>query len=161
MTTLKVIAKMRGLSQSDLAKMAGLSRQAVSLWFKKTKNQRQVEINLQTKHLQKLSQSLHIRIDDLMNVLPCLDDLSYMESCQTSLLWDHLYPSVEDFVISLVRHEPRAMGRLVEIFGLFQAEKLIGNSVWKNFHKYKKHIHPIRRKECEHLWNLQKNLNLN
>lgn len=159
--TLKIILKTRGICQSDLAKMAGISRQAVSLWFKSKDDRDHTEINVHSKHLQRLSHALHINVDDLLQPLPCLSDTQSMESFRTSLLWDYLYPSVEDFVIALVHRQPRAVGRLVQVCGFFQAEKLMGHTVWKDFPKYKKFIHPVRRKECEQLWHLQKSLNLN
>lgn len=157
--TLKIIAKIRQLSQSDLAKMAGVSRQAVSLWFKNSSAQNP-RINLQARHLENLCHLLKVKMDDLVEPLPCLNNMEYTKTLETTLLWDNLYPGIDDFIISLLRGEPRAIARLVQVWGLFQASNMLGNVVWKNFSRYKKHILPVRRKECEQLWNLQKNLNL-
>ena len=54
--TISVIAGSRAISQSDLARMAGISRQAVSRWFK----QGGPEIEVRASHLQKLSQALGV-----------------------------------------------------------------------------------------------------
>ena len=153
MRTLRVICKLKHLSQSDIARMAGVSRQATSLWFKES-----TTISVQSTHLQKLSYALHIKIDDLMNPLPLIEDKEYVSSLKASLLWDRLYPDFEDFIIALVQKNARATARLVEVYGLFQASTLVGNVVWKNFQKYKKYLPPVRRKQCEQLWNLQQNL---
>ena len=121
MHTLRVICKLKHLSQSDIARMAGVSRQATSLWFKES-----TTMSIQSTHLQNLSHALHIKIDDLMNPLPLIEDKEYVSSLKASLLWDHLYPDFEDFIIALVQKNSRATARLVEIYGLFQASTLVG-----------------------------------
>ena len=146
---LQIILKLRGLSQSDLARMAQVSRQAASLWFKK-----EVNINIQSSHLSKLAKALNLKIDDLCDPLPLLEETSQKKELEVSLIWDHLYPSLQDFVIALVQKKPRALSRLVETYGLFQSEKIIGKMVWTKFHEYKKNLPPIKRKQCEQLWNL-------
>lgn len=154
--TLKVICKLKHLSQSDIARMAGVSRQATSLWFKEPDT-----VSIHSTHLYKLSCALQVKIDDLMSPLPLIEDKKYVSSLKASLLWDHLYPDFEDFVIALVFKKLRAVARLVEVYGLWEAGALVGNVVWKSFQKYKKYLPPVRRQQCEHLWNLQQNLNLN
>ena len=150
MHVLKILSKLRHLSQSDLAKMAHISKQAVSLWFQKEKD----FINIQSTHLQNLAEALKLNSHDLLKPLPCIKD-------EASLLWDHLYPSLEDFVIALVQHKPKALSRLVEVYGLFQSQNMMGKIIWTLFPKYKKYLPPIRRKQCEALWHLQQNQNLN
>lgn len=148
-TTLEVLCKLRGLSQADLSRMAGVSRQAVSLWFKS----KEPKLNVQSKHLENLSKALEIKIDSLLDPLPFLN-------LNTWLLWDRLYPSVEDFGVALVKGELRALARLVESYGLFKSANLMGKIIWKKFLNYKKFIPPVRRKQCETLCRILQNHNL-
>ncbi|MDH5721585.1 MAG: hypothetical protein OEZ13_13340 [Spirochaetia bacterium] len=57
--TLQVIMKIKDLNLSDISKLAGISRQAVSLWFKNGKSNN--NINIQSNHLQNLATRLGIR----------------------------------------------------------------------------------------------------
>jgi transcriptional regulator with XRE-family HTH domain len=154
--TLEIIAKLKHLSQADIAKKAGISRQAVSLWFKEKKK----IANVQSLHLQKLARELRLSVDDLLKPIPCLDNSEYARQLNATLLWDHLYPTIEDFAIALVENRPQALARLVEVYGLFSANALVGKVVWRRFPQYKKFLTPIRRKQCDHIWLLQRNLNL-
>ena len=151
--TLKVICKLRHLSQSEIAKMAQVSKQAVSLWFQTEKS----TLNIQSTHLYALSQALHIKVDDLLKPLPFTKNTSETLSLKTALLWDYLYPSLEDFVIALVQKKTKALSRLIEVYGLFQGEAMLGKSVWALFPRYKKYLPPVRRKQCEALWHLKQN----
>lgn len=153
---LEIIVKLRGLSQADIAKKAGVSRQAVSLWFKEKKN----TINMQSRHLQKLAQELCLPVDDLLKPLPSLEDREYAGRLKATLLWDRLYPTIEDFAVALVELRPQALARLVEVYGLFASNALVGSVIWKGFPKYKKFLPPVRRKQCDQIWLLQQNLNL-
>ena len=155
--TLKVISKLRHLSQSEIAKMAHVSKQAVSLWFQKDKE----TINIQSTHLHALAHALHLKGDDLLTPLPLSQDTSDVLSLKTSLLWDRLYPTLADFVIALIQYKPRALSRLVEAYGLFQSKNMLGKSIWTLFPKYKKYLSPVRRKQCEALWRLEQNQALN
>ena len=149
--TLSIIATLRGLNQSDLAALAGVSRQAVSLWAK------QSIINLRLKNLQQLAKGLGVSLDDLVQPLPVLNDPKATETLQTGLLWDHLFPSLESFVVALVKGDLRALARLVQVYGLYGGAKTMGPAVWKKFPQYKNLIHPARREQCEKLWMLHEN----
>ena len=155
---LKSLLEFRGLSQSDLARMAGVSRQAVSFWFQKGRKSQ--PINLHSVNLQKLCDELNIRMESLLKPSPCVSDPKKRKDLETSFLWDRLFPGLEGFVVALVRGDHRALARLVQVYGLFQARAVVGSSIWKEFHRYKKHLHPVRREECERIWNLQENLGL-
>ena len=143
--TLEALLKARGLSRSELARRVGVTRQAVSLWFQ------QQDANLQGRHLVRLSEVLGVPVEDLVQPLPCFE-LDVHARLRATLLWDRLYPDLDDFAIALNASDPRALGRFVEVYGLFAAEKTLGRSVWKGFPHYKKHIHPARRRELETLW---------
>jgi transcriptional regulator with XRE-family HTH domain len=143
--TLEALLKARGLSRSELARRVGVTRQAVSLWF------RQDDANLQSRHLVRLSEVLGVPVEDLVQPLPCFEPDVHAR-LRATLLWDRLYPDLDDFAIALNASDPRALGRFAEVYGLFAAEKTLGRSVWTGFPNYKKHIHPARRRELETLW---------
>ena len=150
---LKILSILRGYSQSDLARMTGISRQAVSLWFKNQSTQ----ANIQSKHLEKLSSALEISLDELVKPLPALENEQNCQNLTTTLLWDKLYPSLESFFAAIINEEPRALARFVEVYGLYGASHNMGACVWKKFNDYKKYIHPIRRQQCEKIWNKEQN----
>lgn len=145
---LKMLCQLRGLGQSDLAKMAGVSRQAVSLWFQKG---RKGGVPVRSDHLVRLCRALEIGIDDLMAPLPDTSDL------EASLLWDRLYPDVLALMAAASDGEPRALARLVQVHGLLISARLFGRKVIGDFHRYKRYIHPTRRGQCEQVCKTIKN----
>ena len=153
---LNLLKIVRDLSNSDIAKAAGVSRQAVSLWFLNNK-----WINIQTNHLLNLSKAFSIRSDDLLFPIEVYQDKKYLNETKAALLWDKLYPSLEEFLFDAIKGKKRAIARFVQVYGMDEASKLFGKSVFMDFHKYKKYINPARRKECEKLWSIIKDQNLN
>jgi hypothetical protein len=75
-----------------------------------------------------------------------------MRTLEASLLWDHLYPDLDSFAFALGGGEPRALARLVQVYGLYAAESALGCVAWRAFPVYKRHIHPVRRRQLETLW---------
>ncbi len=143
--TLDALRKARNWTQSDLARQVGVSRQAVSLWF------RGEGANLQSRHLIRLSQVLGVTVEELVRPLPCFEPET-RERMRATLLWDRLFPDLDDFALALSAGDPRALGRFVEVDGVFAAEAVLGSSAWTEFPNYKRHIHPARRLELETLW---------
>jgi transcriptional regulator with XRE-family HTH domain len=143
--TLQGLLKARGLSQAELARRVGVTRQAVSLWL-----QREVA-NIQSRHLLCLSQVLRVPVEVLARPLPCFSPDTHAR-LRATLLWDRLYPDLDDFAVAVNRADPRAVARFVEVYGLFAAEKTIGRTVWKKFPAYKRYINRGRRRQCEILW---------
>lgn len=148
LSNIRLLCQLRGLTQSDLARKAGISRQAVSLWFSKG---REGGVPVRSDHLVRLCQALEIGIDDLMTPLPDTGDL------EASLLWDRLYPDVFALVAAASDGEPRALARLVQVYGLLVSSRLFGRQVLGSFHRYKRYIHPTRREQCEQVWKTIKN----
>ena len=157
--TLQTILDLKGLTHSDLARLAGVSRQAVSLWFQKAKGTGQA-INLHTKTHRRLAESLGMSMDDLSSPFPLYEQEEQIQKLESVLLWDRLYASLHRFVGAVIREQPQALARLVQVYGLFQAAKIAGRAVWKKFPKYKKHLEPVQRANWERVWILQKNLGL-
>lgn len=150
-STLQIIMKVRGLNQSDISKIAGISRQSVSLWFT-SKSDFQ---NIQILHLMKLSNTLHISMDELTKPMPLISDKSRRKALFAEFCWDYLYPDVDAFFVALTRHRYPALARMVQCRGMFESAHLLGNIIWKSFLKYCHYIHPARRKECHYIWTLQ------
>lgn len=135
--------------------MAGVTRQAVSHWFRSSPNS---EISIRTPHLKRISEGLRISAEDLLHPLPVLGDAQLTEQYEAALLWDRLYPGLGDFGVALVRGEWPALARLVQVYGLYQARKIAGPKVWDRFPDYKRHIRPVRREQLERVWQLHRNL---
>jgi transcriptional regulator with XRE-family HTH domain len=68
--TLKIIMEIRNLNQSEIAKIAGISRQSVSLWFSSDSEFQ----NIKVLHLLRLSMALKISMDDLVCPMPVLNN---------------------------------------------------------------------------------------
>lgn len=135
------------MSQSDLARAAQVSRQTVSHWF-----QQKGSINLYAKNLSALAKSLGVTAEVLSNPLPVLEEALERKKWETDLLWDKLYPDLESFIGALIRGQKQALARLVQVTGLYRAEKIAGKKVWDKFPEYKALIHPASRKLNEILW---------
>ena len=139
--TLQAYLKARGWSRSELARRVGVSRQAVSLWFQGGGTAR-----LRGDHLLGVGKALGVPVEDLARPLPVTDDGGTTDA---TLLWDSLYPDLLDFAIAAGRFEPKAVGRLVEVYGLYATARILGPSVWKKFEHFKRFIHPARRRQLE------------
>jgi transcriptional regulator with XRE-family HTH domain len=143
--TLESLLKARGFSRSELARRVGVSRQAVSLWFRGT------EANLHGRHLIRLSEVLGVPVEELSKPLPCFDPETHRR-LRAMLLWDGLFRDLDDFAVGLNAHDPSALGRFVQVYGLYAAEATLGPFVWDAFPDYKRFIHPARRRQLETLW---------
>jgi len=143
--TFRALTKARGLSLAELARQVGVTRQAVSLWC------RGERADPRGRHLVRIAEVLGVSVEDLVNPLPCFEPATRAR-LRATLLWDGLYPDLDDLAIALNASEPRALGRLVEVYGLFAAEKAIGPAVWTAFPEYERFVHPGRRGELRTLW---------
>lgn len=137
-----ILLALRRLNQSDLARAAGVSRQAVSRWSRG-------KAGLRARHLLNLCRSLGIRPEQLDLESPLLENDNEWQRTETLYCWDRLYPSLEEFVAALAREDPRALARVVQVDGIFAAEKIIGPKIWKLFPKLAPFVHPTRRRELE------------
>ncbi len=142
--TLTAILRAKGWSQTELARRIGVSRQAVSLWLRSDETAR-----VRGEHLLAVSRVLEVPVEELVRPLPALGDEG--EAVRVALLWDALYPDLIGFAIAVGRFEPKAVGRLVEVFGMYAAARILGASVWKRFDDFKRFLHPARRRQLETL----------
>jgi transcriptional regulator with XRE-family HTH domain len=151
--TLKMLMKIRSMNQSDIAKIAQVSRQSVSLWFASGSDFQ----NIQVLHLLRLSQALGISMDEFASPIPVFNDPDKCRSLSAEFLWDRLYPDLHAFFIALARRKYQAVARLAECRGLYESARVSGNIVWKEYPKYCRYIHPAKRKECDYIWKLHAN----
>jgi len=142
--SLQMLMRAQGVSQSEIARRIGVSRQAVSLWLKQPD-----QIHVTGKNLVLTARALGRPVERLIEPLP-LRDPQTREQLQARLLWDRIFVSLEDLAIAVARKEPRAIARLVEVHGLYAAAKLAGSAaVWRGFSRYKRVIPPVRRRQLE------------
>ncbi len=158
---LEIIKKLRGLNSSKIARMAGVSRQAVSLWSKEADRSGGYPFaNVRSATVVKLVESLGIGADRLLSSMKHQENKRYMRDFEIEFNWDKSFPSFTDFVVELLKGDLKALSRFVQTIGLFEASAILGKSIWKRFSLYKRFMHPKRREQCERIWKIQKDLNL-
>lgn len=148
-STLKALAQIKGLRQADVASMAGVSRQAANRWW----SSEEEDVNVFAGTQERLAKSFGVPMQTLSMELPVLSDEALRKKLETQLLWDRSFLNLEQFVRALATGNHEALARLTQVFGLFAAEKIAGQQVWKKFQQYKKKIHPGRRRTLEIIWN--------
>ncbi len=134
------------LKKAELARLAEVSRAAVTKWFRGVN--REGWVNVESRTLFQLASGLGVSAESLIK--PAANLAPY----QTEFLWDRLYPSMESFVQALIQNRPPALARLVQQIGFQDASRVVGKKVIPIFDRYKKFIHPLRRKQLEVLWPL-------
>lgn len=110
LSVLKAVMAKRGYSRADVARAAGVSRQAVSLWFAAGGDLR----NVRAATLMKLSASLAIDPAEFLKPLPGMADADAVRRLEAEFCWDRAYPDVYRFLAALADAEPRAVARLVD-----------------------------------------------
>ncbi len=158
--TLKVFMDIKKLNASQLAKATGLSRQAISKWFVSAKNSNKRFVNADWTSVLKIANALGVNPDKLAHDPFSKLTLQEKKRYETLLLWDHLYDTLENFIVALVKKNKRAIARYVQIFGILNAQKIWGKWIYSEFPNYAKYIHPARRKELELLCQNLKMMNL-
>src|SRR3989339_444514 len=146
--TVSAIAEAHSLNNSGIAVAAGVSRQAVSFWFKTADNG---VASVKTEHLLNLSRTLGISLDELAAPAPALDEAAAARQ-SAELLWDGLYPDLVAFAAAVCRWELRPVARLVEVHGLYSGARMAGPGVRERFPEYKGFIKPGRRNDLERGW---------
>jgi transcriptional regulator with XRE-family HTH domain len=149
LNTLQSLLKIRGWTPSQLAKEAGISRQVVSLWSSRARIQGFEDINVFSKNQKRVATALNVKPQTLDMALISEKN---KEDLKTELLWDHLYPNLETFSAAIVKGQPDAVARLVQVYGLVASARMVGKKIWKTFPLYKKKLHPAYRKEAEIIW---------
>ena len=87
---LKTVKAKRGYSQSDVAKAAGVSRQAVSLWFTSGDEFQNVHVA----NLLKLSAALDIEPAELLKPFAGIADPAVVRALTAEFCWDRAYADI-------------------------------------------------------------------
>ena len=96
---LKAVMAKRDHSQADIARAAGVSRQAVSLWFASDGDFQNVHVAT----LLKLSESLAIDPAELLKPLAGMEDPVAVRRLTTEFCWDRAYPDIYRFLSALAQ----------------------------------------------------------
>ncbi len=153
--TLYTLLELKQISAAQLANKAGISRKTLSAWKSKALKSNNPKINVYSHIQNQIETALKISPGILERSLIIHTDKKTNDSLTTQLLWDQLYFSIEIFILALLKGHPKAIARLVQVFGIYASYKLLGIVVWKKFPQYKAFIHPAYRKKTEVLWNLE------
>ena len=154
MSVLKAAMAKKGYRQSDVARAAAVSRQAVSLWFTGDGDFRNVHVA----NLLKLSAGLGISPAELLQPLPGLEGPADERRLYAEFCWDRLYPDIYRFLVALADAQPRAVARLVECRGIYEAAAVIGEQVWSEYRDFRHLLPPARRTVVDTVWKIHQDL---
>ena len=157
LSVLKAVMAKREHSQADIARAAGVSRQAVSHWFAS-------ESDLQNVHvatLLKLSDSLAIEPAEFLTPLASMADPAAVRRLAAEFCWDRSYPDIYRFLVALADAEPRATARLIESRGIYAAASVLGQRIWDDYADLRPLLPPVRREEIDTVWRIHRNLTRN
>jgi len=157
--TLLSLIKIKGVKQAKLAKRVGISRQSITAWKQRSLVQRDPNINIFSSIQNEIARELGVNITDLETPININENLHLRGKIEADLIWDKLFPDVESFVSAAVCGNNSALGRLVQVYGMYLSAKLLGKNIWIKFPDYKSNIHPAYRKRAEIIWNLEQNQN--
>lgn len=146
----------RSYSQSDLARLTGVSRQAVSKWLSGTE-----QVSVTSENLIKVSHALGVPAETLTRPLPSYGADADHDQLKAAYLWDRLYGDLDELVIAASRWQLPAVARLVEVDGLYATEKLLGKAVWRRFEEYGRYLNAVRRQQLRALvqWRMAQTAN--
>ena len=154
LSMLKTVMAKKGCRQSDVARAAGVSRQAVSLWFAQDDDFQ----NLHVANLMNLSDGLGIDPAELLKPLACISDPATVRQLYAEFCWDRSYPDIYSFLVALAGSEPRAVARFIECRGIYEAAAVLGKGTWRAYRGIRKHLAPARRREIDTVWKVHHDL---
>lgn len=143
---LKNLLKIKGWRPAKLAYRAGISRAAVSRWYRK--GEKDGVVNVETRTLVRVAAALRL------SAAVFLQKRALLAPHRTRFLWDGLYPDMEGFLKALAEDRLVAVARLVQVLGFAEARKTMGKKIVTGFACYKKFIKPARRRQLEVVWPL-------
>jgi transcriptional regulator with XRE-family HTH domain len=140
----------KGYRRSDVAKAAEVSRQAVSLWFSGDGDFRNVHVA----NLLNLSAGLGIAPAELLQPLPGLEGPDEERRLYAEFCWDRSYPDVYRFLAALAEAQPRAVARLIESRGIYEAAAVVGVRVWRMYPALRQRLPAARRAVVDTVWKI-------
>jgi transcriptional regulator with XRE-family HTH domain len=154
MSVLKAAMAKKGYRQSDVAKAAAVSRQAVSLWFTAEGDFRNVHVA----NLLNLGAGLGVAPAELLQPLPGLADSVDERQLYAEFCWDRSYPDIYRFLVALIAGQPRAVARLIESRGIYEAATVLGDEVWGTYPDLRLRLPPARRAVVDAVWKIHHDL---
>lgn len=154
LSVLKAVMAKRGYSRADVARAAGVSRQAVSLWFAPGGDL----CNVHVATLMKLSSALAIDPAELLKPLPGMSDADAVRRLEAEFCWDRAYPDIYRFLAALADAQPRAVARFIESRGLHEAAAVVGERVWSDYAALRRLLPPVRRAEVDTICRIHRDL---
>lgn len=150
LSVLKAAMAKKGYRRSDVARAAGVSRQAVALWFAGEGDFRNVHVA----SLLKLSAGLGIAPEELLRPLPGLQDAAAERRLHAEFCWDRSYPDIYRFLVALAAAQPRAVARLIESRGIYEAAAVVGVQVWRMYPGLRRLLPAARRTVVDTVWQI-------
>ena len=150
LSVLKAAMAKHGFRRSDVARAAGVSRQAVALWFAGEGDFRNVHVA----NLLKLSAGLGIAPAELLQPLPGLTDPVGEKRLYAEFCWDRSYPDIYRFLVALAEAQPRAVARYIESRGIYEAAAVVGERAWSMYPALRKLLPAARRTVVDSVWKI-------
>ena len=154
MSVLKAAMAKKGHRQSDVAKAAAVSRQAVSLWFAAQGDFRNVHVA----NLLNLSAGLGIAPAELLQPLTGLERPGEERRLYAEFCWDRSFPDIYHFLVALAAGRPRAVARLIESRGMYEAAAVLGAQVWRTYPELRHRLPAARRAVVDAVWKIHHDL---
>ena len=154
LSVLKAAMAKKGYRQSDVAKAAAVSRQAVSLWFAGEGD----FCNVHVANLLNLSAGLGISPAELLQPLPGLGGRAEERRLYAEFCWDRSYPDIHGFLVALAAAQPRAVARMIECRGIYEGAAVLGAQVWHRYPEFRHLLPPARRTVIDTVWKIHRDL---
>lgn len=154
MSVLKAAMAKSGYRQADVAKAAAVSRQAVSLWFAADGDFRNVHVA----NLLNLSAGLGIAPAELLQPLLGLEGRAEERRLYAEFCWDRSFPDIYRFLAALAAGQPRAVARLIESRGIYEAAAVLGLQVWDAYPDLRSRLPAARRAVVDAVWKIHRDL---
>ena len=150
MSVLKAAMAKKGYRQADVAKAASVSRQAVSLWFGAEGDFRNVHVA----NLLNLGAGLGVAPAELLQPLPGLASPAEGRRLYAEFCWDRSFPDIYRFLVALAAGRPRAVARLIECRGIYEAAAVLGAQVWNAYPDLRTRLPPAQRTVVDAVWKI-------
>ena len=95
---------------------------------------------------------------ELLQPVPGLEGPAEERRLYAEFCWDRLYPDIHRFLVALADAQPRAVARLVECRGIYEAAAVIGDQVWSGYRDFRRLLPPGRRAVVDTVWKIHHDL---
>ena len=105
-------------------------------------------------NLLNLSAGLGIAPAELLQPLPGLEGPDEERRLYAEFCWDRSYPDVYRFLAALAEAQPRAVARLIESRGIYEAAAVVGVRVWRMYPALRQRLPAARRAVVDTVWKI-------